>query len=109
MFEQDFECRKTYCEHADGCCTWGGWKGWLLKRGCCWDAEYNDECDKSESCFPSSAKVPLEDGKLVSMAELHVGDRLKTGKKKSVTMVGLQIETGRNIANIAYFLKFEWN
>ena len=37
---------------------------------------------KSSACFPSSAKVPLENGRSVSIDELHVGDRIQTGKKK---------------------------
>ena len=44
----------------------GNWK-----EACCWDS-HNDICDKSSACFPSSAKVLLEDGRLVSMAELNM-------------------------------------
>ena len=33
-----------------------------------------------EKCFPSSARVILENGKSVTMSELQIGDRVQTGK-----------------------------
>ena len=30
-------------------------------------------------CFPSTARVHLENGKVVTMSELQVGDRVQTG------------------------------
>ena len=34
---------------------------------------------ESENCFPSSARVLLENGKSVTMSELQIGDRVQTG------------------------------
>ena len=33
----------------------------------------------SSSCFPSEAKVQIENGKSVVMSELQIGDRVQTG------------------------------
>ena len=35
--------------------------------------------DSPDSCFPSHAKVNLENGKSLTMSELQVGDKIKTG------------------------------
>ena len=34
---------------------------------------------KSSSCFPSFAKVMIENGKMITMSDLQLGDRLETG------------------------------
>ena len=34
----------------------------------------------SEGCFPSEAKVSLENGKSVTMSELQIGDKVKIGR-----------------------------
>ena len=34
---------------------------------------------KKKGCFPSSAKVNLEKGKVIRMAELQIGDKVQTG------------------------------
>ena len=47
----------------------------------CWPDIFSC-CDcGSSSCFPSTSKVNLESGKSVTMSELQLGDRVKTGKK----------------------------
>ena len=33
-----------------------------------------------EGCFPSVAKVKVENGKLLAMSELQIGDKVQTGK-----------------------------
>ena len=33
-----------------------------------------------DSCFPSSAKVILENGEVVTIPELQIGDKVQTGK-----------------------------
>ena len=42
-----------------------------------------EECCTCENhtpkCFPSAARVSLENGKLVKIAELQTGDRVQTG------------------------------
>ena len=35
---------------------------------------------QSSGCFPSVARVSLENGKSVSMSELQKGDRVQTGR-----------------------------
>ena len=42
-----------------------------------------------KGCFPSSAKVNLEKGKVIRMSELQIGDKVQTGKfiKKSVLYI----------------------
>ena len=35
---------------------------------------------KKKSCFPSTAKVTLEDRSLVTMSERKIGDKVQTGK-----------------------------
>ena len=35
----------------------------------------------NRACFPSVAKVKVENGKSVTMSELQIGDRVQTGKK----------------------------
>ena len=37
-------------------------------------------CGCQEVCFPSSARISLENGKKVTMSELQIGDRVQTGK-----------------------------
>ena len=34
-----------------------------------------------EGCFPSFAKVKLENGKPLAMSELQIGDKVQTGKQ----------------------------
>ena len=57
---------------------------------CCWDKEYNKECCLPDDdcydpgCFPSMARVSLENGKSATMSELRVGDKVQTGKKKFI-------------------------
>ena len=48
---------------------WSGWKNTVLS--CC-------NCHKYD-CFPSAGKVKLENGKVVQMSELQVGDKVQTG------------------------------
>ena len=42
------------------------------------------------NCFPSTARVSLENGKSVTMSALYVGDKVKTGMK-SVTLSKLHL------------------
>ena len=37
---------------------------------------------KTPTCFPSAAKVTLKNGKLVTMSELKIGDKVQTGNKE---------------------------
>ena len=70
---QDCSCRTQYCEEAFRC-----WNGWITY--CCWPAENRDECHEHKgTCFPSTAKLRLQDGRSVAMSELQVGDRVQTG------------------------------
>ena len=39
----------------------------------------------SKKCFPSTAKVKLESGKLVKMSELQIGDQIETGRMVLLT------------------------
>ena len=41
------------------------------KSGCC-------ECNP---CFPADAKLSVESGKLITMSELEIGDKIQTGRK----------------------------
>ena len=53
-------CKCGMCESREGtlnCCT----------------------CTGKKTCFPSSARVSLENGKTVRMSELQIGDRVQTG------------------------------
>ena len=54
------------------------------------------------ACFPSDAKVDVENGKSIRMSELQIRDQLQTGMK-SVAMYDLQaedrVQTGMNISN----------
>ena len=34
-----------------------------------------------KECFPSTAKINLENGNVITMSELQIGDRVKTGRK----------------------------
>ena len=34
---------------------------------------------RNAECFPSAAKVQLENGKIVTMSQLRIGDRVQTG------------------------------
>ena len=36
--------------------------------------------EKDSSCFPSVATVKFENGKSVTMSELQIGNKVKTGK-----------------------------
>ena len=38
------------------------------------------ECYCCSRCFPSEARVSLENGKSVSMSELQIGDKVQTGR-----------------------------
>ena len=55
------ECKTCYCEEHNLC---------ECDTGCC-------QCG---NCFPSTARVSLENGKVKTMSELNVGDRVQTGK-----------------------------
>ena len=46
---------------------------------CCTCSPPSSSSDSGEGCFPSFAKVNLENGKSVTMSELQVGDRVQTG------------------------------
>ena len=46
--------------------------------------------DSGSKCFPSLVRVKLQDGRLVKMSELQIGDQVQTGMK-SVSMFELQI------------------
>ena len=41
--------------------------------------KHNNVCILDPGCFPSTAKVNLKDGKVVTMSELKIGDQVKTG------------------------------
>ena len=76
------KCHKT--ENGKGCIAWT--KNAICKvDGCknnCWpDFTSCCDCGSSRACFPSTSKVNLESGKSVTMSELQLGDRVKTGKK----------------------------
>ena len=62
MFTQDTECKNRY-----------GQQGCACGEFCC-DGK-NGEC----KCFPSAAKVSLENGKSLVISELQVGDRVQAG------------------------------
>ena len=52
------------------------WRG--AELFCCFFENATEECDTA-NCFPSTAKVNLENGKSVRMSELQVGDKVQTG------------------------------
>ena len=61
---------------------------------------YCCECKQpppSSKCFPAAAKIKLQNGRLMSMSELQIGDRVQTGMT-SVTMsellIGDRVQTG---------------
>ena len=49
---------------------------YVCRRG---DACPCDCTGKCAECFPSAAKVKLENGNFVTMAELQIGDKIQTG------------------------------
>ena len=69
--------RGCYCERLQGVsdCSCGS--------GCyCETAENSGQhecCDCR--CFPSTAKVNLQNGKTLTMSELQIGDKVQTGRK----------------------------
>ena len=42
---------------------------------------------ESKGCFPSMAKVKVETGKLVTMSELQIGDRVQTGMLSNFSLM----------------------
>ena len=50
-------------------------------RGKC---KYPQGC--KHPCFPGNAKVKLENGKSVIMADLQIGDKVQTGKIRNSTL-----------------------
>ena len=44
-------------------------------------------CGCKRSCFPSTARVSLENGKSVMMSELRIGDKVQTCKSKIIMRV----------------------
>ena len=68
---QDLACIVEYCDAAYRC--WDGWKIY-----CSYPDEDVEVC-KKKRCFPSTAKLNLENGESVTMSELQVGDRVQTG------------------------------
>ena len=56
-----FECKNCYCEEQDLC---------ECDTGC---------CDCGGSCFPSTARLTLENGKFKTMSELNMEDKVQTG------------------------------
>ena len=69
---QDAWCRNEWCDQAYHC-----WGDGAVK--CCFTEPTSPDCSVRRSCFPSTAKINLENGKSVRMAELQVGDRVQTG------------------------------
>ena len=74
------ECACGVCDHYDHDYEVFDDEG----RQCCKCREY------TAKCFPAAGGVFLNNGKLVKMSELQVGDRVQTGMK-SVTMSELQV------------------
>ena len=52
-----------------------------LKYKIKWKHISDSDSSDSDGCFPSTAKVNLENGNLVSMSELQCGDRVQAGIK----------------------------
>ena len=82
-------CHKS--ENGKGCIAWT--KNAICKiDGCrynCWPNFFECcGCDISSSCFPSASKVYLENVKSVTMSELQLGDRVKTGNKVYLNKTG---------------------
>ena len=73
------ECIPDYCFAGFG---FGPWSGTLLFFLCGQISPECCSCDSGDSsdCFPSSARVSLEDGKSVLMSDLKIGDKVQTGK-----------------------------
>ena len=80
--------------HNCVCCGCGTIHSGRLNRnvckacGCKCGIEWNENvagehrcknCGKGGGCFPGTARVSLENGKSITMAELQVGDRVRTG------------------------------
>ena len=64
----------------DRTCEWHGCEG-----RCAFDPGYCCNCQFCpKGCFPAASKVSLENGKSVTMSELQVGDKVKTGKALTV-------------------------
>ena len=80
MSLQDLDCATTWCDGAFLC--WGN----TCTRMCCFPVPTPQACKHSQpsTCFPSAAKVTLENRKLVTMSELKPGDKVKTGKMKKM-------------------------
>ena len=58
-------CRLAYCGEAHSCDY--DWSTCCNHEGC------------GSKCFPSNAKVTIENGKIVPMSKLQIGDRVQTG------------------------------
>ena len=69
------------------------------------DASTNDECCDCTvvpKCFPTAAKVRLENGKMVKMSELQTGDRVQTNRHwsnnfKKCNIILVKIKSFHNI------------
>ena len=46
--------------------------------------EGNWACCKCYACFPAASTVSLDNGKLVSMSDLKIGDKVKIGINKLI-------------------------
>ena len=76
----DEPVNKCTCQIADA------WIQHDTRTICC-------ECNQpppSKRCFPAEAKIKLQNGRLMSMSELQIGERVQTGMT-SVTMCELRI------------------
>ena len=72
MFLHRMQIAETeWCEESYSCWTGGA------KQKCCFTENKTPDCENN--CFPSTAKVNLENGKSVRMSELQVGDKVQTG------------------------------
>ena len=70
----------------DGLCQLDGYcHACNTPSGCCVCADggcscYDDDDDDDSGCFPATARITLQGGESVSMAELRVGDEVQSGQ-----------------------------
>ena len=62
----------------------------------------------SSGCFPSDAKVKLENGELLAMSKLEIGDRIQTGSEKHNLLVVWCVMCLDNYINTNLF-QFEYD
>ena len=62
--------------------------------------------DKKKGCFPSTARVNLENGKVIKMSELQIGDKVQTGivsKQAHIVMRAICLKMIIGLVNLIFY------